>query len=332
MPRKRSGAVKRRPNAYDSPSLLALTCILVVGCIVGWLVSEAWPGSAPDVNVFRRDTWYTIWSATNAISCALWLLLGYFGARLLRRLLPATRPSVRGWRNQSVNLVVPVVACLALGVVMTALGTGFVLQFRQGISFPLANFVPRVTILTAIAVAGSLPSVAGLWWIRLQAQDLALTSEDAKQINPETLQTFTRYQEATQSFLGMLTTAVAAGVAAASALRRALTGIADYPAELVLLYGALFALALAFVYLPTAMSLRQTGRLLRDIAARHLLSGASDQPADKIASWLELQDYRDRLDKALGLQLSVLDRIQLALGLLAPFLISVLGVALPGGK
>jgi hypothetical protein len=298
MPRKRSGAVKRRPNLYDSPSLLVLMCILVVGCMVGWLVSQAWPGSGPNANVFQRNTWYTIWSATNAISCALWLVLGYFGLRLLRRLQPAIRPRVRRWRSQVVNLVV---ACLALGIVMTALGTDFVLQFRQGVSYPLANFVLRVTVLTAIAVAGSLPSVAGLWWIRLQARDLARTTEDAEQVNPEALQTFTRYQESAQSFLGMLTTAVAAGVAAASALRRALAGIADYPAELVLLYGTLFALALAFVYLPTAMTLRQTGRLLRDIAARHLLSSASDEPTDKIVRWLELQDYRDRLDKALGL-------------------------------
>src|SRR5262249_14837434 len=158
-------------------------CILVVGCMVGWLVSQAWPGSGPDVNVFRRNTWYTIWLATNAISCALWFVLGYFGLRLLRRLQPAIRSRVRRWRSRFVNLVVSVVACLALGIVMTALGTGFVLQFRQGVSFPLANFVLRVTVLTAIAVAGSLPSVAGLWWIRLQAQDLAHTSEDAEQVN-----------------------------------------------------------------------------------------------------------------------------------------------------
>jgi hypothetical protein len=207
---------------------------------------------------------------------------------------------------------------------------GFVLRFREGV--PLAYFDLRVTILTVIAVAGSLPSVAGLWWILLEARDLARTSEDAGQADPDVLQMFTRYQESAQSFLSMLATAVAAGVAVASALRRALIRLTDYPTELVLLFGALFALAVAFVYLPTAMALRQAGRVLRDIAARHLLSGASDQPADKVVRWLELQDYRDRLDKALGLQLGVVDRIQLALGLLAPFLISVLDAALPGVK
>jgi hypothetical protein len=333
MSMKRWSAVKRRPNVseYDSPSLLALTFLLVVGCMVGWLVSQAWPGSGPTVNVFRGDTWYTIWSATNAIACALWLLLGYFGFRLLRRLLPATRPSVRRWRSQSVNLVIPVVAYVVLSIVMTALNTGFILQFQQGEPF-LANFILRVNIFAVIAMAGSLPSGAGLWWILLQVRDLARISEDTGQANPEALQMFTRYQESTQSFLGMLATAVAAGVAEGSALRRALIKIADYPAELVLFYGALFALAVAFVYLPTAITLRQAGRVLRDIAARHLLSGASDQPADKVVRWLELQDYRDRLDKALGLRLSVVDRIQLALGLLAPFLISVLGAALPGVK
>jgi hypothetical protein len=332
MPRKPSSVVKRRPNLseYDYPSLLALTCILVFGCMVGWLVSQAWAGSGSDISVFRRDTWYTIWSATNAIACAVWLLLGYSGFRLLRHLLPVTRPGVRGWRSQSVNLVVAVVGSLVLGIVMTALGMVFVLRFREGV--PLAYFDLRVTILTVIAVAGSLPSVAGLWWILLEARDLARTSEDAGQADPDVLQMFTRYQESAQSFLSMLATAVAAGVAVASALRRALIRLTDYPTELVLLFGALFALAVAFVYLPTAMALRQAGRVLRDIAARHLLSGASDQPADKVVRWLELQDYRDRLDKALGLQLGVVDRIQLALGLLAPFLISVLDAALPGVK
>lgn len=334
MPRKRSSAVKRRRDVseYDSPSLLVLTCLLVAGCVVGWLVSQAWPGSGPDVDVFRRDTWYTIWSATNAVACAVWLLFGYFGFRQLRRLLLATQPSVRGWRGQSVSLVVPVVADLVLGIVVAALGTGFILQFRQGVPFPLADFVVRVNIFTVIALAGALPSGAGLWWILLRARDLARTSEDAGQVNPEALQMFTRYQESAQIFLGMQATAVAAAVAVASALRRALIRIVNYPPELVLLYGALFALAVAFVYLPTAMSLRQTGRVLRDSAARHLLSGASAQPADKVARWLELQDHRDRLDKALGLQLGVIDRIQQALGLLAPFLVSMIGAALPGIK
>jgi hypothetical protein len=332
MSKKRSSVGSRsNVSEYDSPSLLVLTCILVVGCMIGWLVSQVWPGSGSNVNVFRRETWYTIWSATNAIACALWLLLGYFGFRLLRRLLPTNRPRVRGWCSQSVNLVVPVVAYLALGIVMTALSTGFILQFQQGEPF-LANFILRVNIFAAIAVAGSLPSGAGLWWILFQARNLARTSEDTGQVNPEALQTFMRYQESGQSFLSMLATAVAVGVAVASALRQAVSKIADYPAELVLLYGALFALAVAFVYLPTAMTLRQTGRVLRDIAARHLLSGPSDQPADKVVRWLELQDHRDRLDKALGLQLSIIDRIQLALGLLAPFLVSVLGTSLPGVK
>jgi hypothetical protein len=333
MSKKPPSAVKTRLNMceYDSPSLSTLTCILVIGCIVGWLVSHAWPGSGPNVDVFRRDTWYTIWSATNAIACALWLLLGYFGVRLLRRLLRATRPSGRKWPSQSVSLVIPVVACLTLGIVMTALSAGFILQFRPREPF-LANFLLRVNIFAAIAVAGALPSGAGLWWILFQARELARTSEDAEQVNTEALQIFMRYQESAQTFLGMLATAVAVGVAEASALRRALIKIEDYPAELVLLYGALFALAVAFVYLPTATTLRQTGGVLRDIAARHLLSHASDQPTDKVIRWLDLQDYRDRLDKALGLQLGVVERIQLALGLLAPFLISVLGAALPGVK
>ncbi|MGH3694006.1 MAG: hypothetical protein ACRES5_05970 [Pseudomonas sp.] len=283
--------------------------------------------------MFQRDTWYTIWSATNAIACALWLLFGYFGFRQLRSLLLATQSNMRGWRIHSVSLVVPVVADLVLGIVIATLSTGFILHFRQGVPFPLANFLVRVSILTVIALAGALPSGAGLWWILLQARDLARrTSENAAQINPEALQIFTLYQKSAQSFLGMQATTVAAAVAEASALRRALVRIVDYPAELVLFYGILLALGIAFVYLPTAMTLRQAGSVLRDSAARHLLSDASDQPADQVARWLELQDYRDRLDKALGLQLGIVDRIQQALGLLAPFLISILGTALPGIK
>jgi hypothetical protein len=207
----------------------------------------------------------------------------------------------------------------------------FIVQFEQGESF-LANFLLRVNIFAAIAVAGALPSGVGLWWILLQARDLARTAEDMRQVGPEALQTFTRYQESAQSFLGMLATAVAAGVAVASALRRALIKIVDYPAELVLLYGALFALAVAFVYIPTSMTLRQAGRVLRDIAARHLFPAANDQAVDTVVGWLDLQDYRERLDKALGLQLSIVERMQLALGLLAPFLVSVLGAVLPGVK
>src|SRR5439155_1626391 len=67
---------------------------------------------------------------------------------------------------------------------------------------------------------------------------------------------------------------------------------ADYPPEGVLLYGALFALALAFVYLPTAVTLRRTGHALRDAVASALLSSTGERPPNDIARWFKLQALR----------------------------------------
>jgi hypothetical protein len=336
MGKKPASADKGRTNTsrYDPPSLLVLTCIVVVGLLLGWAISDAMPGNGRDVHAFRSDPWYLTWSALGATNCAVWLVLGYFGSRLLRNQLSAASGASE-WQGR---LAGPIFAYLSLGLVVTVLSdVTTVRSSRIGVPFPLEHSVLRLTAFTAIGVVGSLPSGAGLWWILSQARNLGRALEHAVPVDPVVLDTFVRYQESAQLFLGMLATSVAAAVAQTSALRQTLLGSkimqpADYPSEFVLTYGALFALAVAFVYLPTALVLRQTGRLIRDTAARHLLAAKTDQPTHDIGRWLDLQDCRARLDTALGLHLSVTARIQVALGLLAPLLASLVGASLPGSK
>jgi hypothetical protein len=330
-----SDAGRAATSGYDSPSILVLAGLAIVGGVVGWLVGQVSPGSGHDVDTFRNDNWYLVWSAVGAMSCALWLILGYFGFHLLRRLVVG---SPRGKRlgGRLGRLLGLIASYLVLGLVVSVLQTAFEVQGRRfGATVPLAHFIVRSNIFTVIGLIGSLPNAVGLWWILLSAREMHPVPGTTGQVETKTLEKFRQYQQLAQSFLGMTATAVAAAVALTGALRRALLGSeiiqqADYPAEFVLIYGALFALALAFVYLPTASTLRRTGHALRDVAALALLSTTGERPPNEIARWLKLQEHRSQMDKALGLELGIMARIQLALGLLAPVLVSLLSTVLPG--
>jgi hypothetical protein len=317
-------------SGYDSPSILVLAGVAIVGGVMGWLAGQVSPGSGNDVDTFRNDNWYLVWSAVGALSCALWLIFGYFGFHLLRRLVVGSPPG-KGLGGRLGRLLGLIASYLVLGLVVSVLQTAFEVQGRRfGATVPLAHFIVRSNIFTVIGLIGSLPNAVGLC-----AREMHPVPDAAGQVDTEALEKFRQYQQSAQSFLGMTATAVAAAVALTGALRRALLGSktiqqADYPAEFVLIYGALFALALAFVYLPTAVTLRRTGHALRDAAALALLSAASEQPPNEIARWLKLQEHRSQMDKALGLELGIVARIQLALGLLAPVLVSLLSTVLPG--
>src|SRR2546423_820949 len=133
-------------SRYDPPSLLVLTCLALVGLVLGWTISEALPGNGRDVHAFRSDPWYPTWSALGAISCAVWLILGYLGSRRLRRELFAGSGASE-WRGRLAGLTL---AYLSLGLVVTALSDVTTVQSRRnGVPFPLEHPVLRLTAFTA---------------------------------------------------------------------------------------------------------------------------------------------------------------------------------------
>lgn len=333
MTRLRGPGPEMSLHGPNLPSPLIIGLAIVGGCIIGWIVSRVSPGTGPQVDAFLMENWYSVWSSTGSAVCALWLVLAYLGAQRLRALLPRKADDAVAWRSSQLVLVVLTISFLLFGGIVTALGTEMTVQFRQGDPFPLSHSVARVNIFTAIGVAGFLPSGVGLWWVLIEARRLGRAANESRHVEADTLQAFIRYEEAAQSFLAFGGAAVAAGVAQASALRRALIGSGiiqeiDYPPEMVLLYGALFAIALAIIYLPTALTLRLTGRKICDLAALRMLP--TGPHPDEISRWVELYDCRERVGKALGLHLGVWARIQLTLGLLAPVLVAMFGSIMPG--
>ena len=95
------------------------------------------------------------------------------------------------------------------------------------------------------------------------------------------------------------------------------------------MYGAIFAVAIAIIYLPPELTLRQAGRMLQSVSVQKLETESPRTPGDEVAHWLEQVSQRARVGQALGLEVPILTRLQTSLGIFAPLLISIIAVFLP---
>ena len=134
--------------------------------------------------------------------------------------------------------------------------------------------------------------------------------------------------------MSVLSVVIATAVFQTSALRNALlesgtrTAV-NYPTQFVFLYGLIFAVAIAIIYLPSELALREAGLALQTMAVEGPRSTTLRQSGDAVESWLEQVDQRDRIGKVLGLDAPLFARVQTSLGLLSPLLASLIGTLLP---
>jgi hypothetical protein len=199
--------------------------------------------------------------------------------------------------------------------------------FSHLASLPVDHFALRANLVTTLAVVATLPNAIGILVIRRRSKSLGIAAQESEGSLQSALDQYLALENVNQQFLAMLATVIATGVAGTSALRNALVGAGllgtdAYPTEFVLLYGAIFALAVAGVYLPSALSLREAGRRLQAIAVRQWELMSPERSTDDIEHWLARTDQRDRIGRTLGLNVGVLSRVQTSLGLLAPLLVA----------
>ena len=134
-------------------------------------------------------------------------------------------------------------------------------------------------------------------------------------------------------FLSLLSTVVAIAVVQTNALRNALIDsslatIRDFPPEFVIFYGLIFALAVSCVYLPPAYELRQAGMSLQR-AVVDMTSSAPTEGSTPVEQWISRFERETKVAHDLGLDVSILARVQTSLGLLAPLLVSIASTMFP---
>ena len=322
----RSGSDEQR-----LPPLPFLVVVAVVGAATGWFVIQASPGTHRGVIAFRQQPWYTVWSSLGALFVALWLILGVVA---LSQVWSISAEEAESARERMKLIIRPALGFLLYGAVVSFLASSLSQRTRVGAPFiPLAHPALRVNFFSAVAVIGTLPSAVGLWMIRRRARSLPIMVSDSETGLLNSLDRFLEFRSRNQRFLAMLSTVVATAVLQTSALRNALIGsgivkAADYPPEFVFLYGAIFAAAVAIVYLPSELALRQAGRALQQMAASQM-ENAVPTSGNGVEGWLDWVDQRDRIGKTLGLDVPILARIQTSLGLLAPLIASLIGALVP---
>jgi hypothetical protein len=181
---------------------------------------------------------------------------------------------------------------------------------------------------------GSIPNALGILVIRRRSRSLGIADQDSQESPQSGFDQYLEFENLNQHFLAMLATVIATAVAQTSALRYALVGSGlitknAYPTEFVLLYGAIFALAVTGVYLPSELSLREAGRRLQTSAVKQWLLLSPERSTDDIEHWLDKTDQRERIGRTLRLNIGVLSGVQTSLGLLAPFLVAFATTLVP---
>jgi len=310
------------------PSLAVLVTIGVFGLGAGWFNSRMLTGTSGAVTTFRHTSWYTIWSALGSLTVALWLVLGCITLRWLWWL----SREEGGTRSVCARRILwPALGYTMYGAVVSGLAAYLSnLTSPGGSVAPLAGFALRENLFATAAVFGSVPSLVSLWIIRRRVRFLPAHYNDDL---PGGFEKFLIFQQKNQRSLSVLSMVIAAAIFQTSALRDALlesgtrTAV-NYPTQFVFLYGLIFSIAIAVIYLPSELALREAGLGLQTMAMEGHRSATLRQ-ADAVESWLEQVDQRNRIGKALGVDVPLFARVQTSLGLLSPLLASLIATLLP---
>lgn len=324
-----STALSSNAQERGLPSLGLLAILCVAGLATGWSNSRVLTGASEATIVFRRSAWFTVWSALGALAVALYLILGCI---TLRWLWLQTREEADGRSARAGLILKPLFGFAVYGAAIGAISAYLSkLAGTYDAATPLAHFPLRVNLFVLAAIVGAAPSAVSLWITRRRARSLPL-----RYVNdlPNGFEQFQLFRQRNQRSLSALSAIVAMAVFQTSALRNALVGSGaqgsdSYPAEFIILYGLIFAIAIAVVYLPSEFALRDAGFALQDVAAKRSESGSQTQQGDAVERWLELGEYRDRIGKTLNLNVTLFASVRTSLGLLAPLFASLLTTLFP---
>jgi hypothetical protein len=313
-------AISRRRTIEPFTHLL-LACIgLLVGSTIAWV----FPGSTLAVQSFRETDWYVIWVAFVAAQGALWASMAPTALRTLARLLEKIHG--RRWPRS----LGPYVAAY---VFIALLINAFLVFFtRSNEGSPLAAHEFRAT---GMFVLGSLVSgPATICILAIHRQVGVKTNIATELFDPaHAIGDLLYFRTVLQRSLVMLGSIIGAATLGAGALRNAAIASGfktpeGAPVGYVLLYGALFTLVIALIYIPCYFSLQTRAKELCDLLLP-IPTGPRPVDAEGLLDWSE---KRQKLESLLRVGVGVGDSFQAAFGIFAPLASSVLLVLLPNGS
>jgi hypothetical protein len=287
--------------------------IFLLGALVGFVVLFAdAPSWDHDHVVAARSSAVVLWTALMCTQTGLWALALFWLRPTIRDLSPKY-----GRENRS-EIVGSSAAILAIIVALAV--TGMVHSMWP-------NYLPghavKLGVLTILGGLVGLVAARGVWFVHGGLKLLARRNLKSD----ESLKTFLSLQDDAGRFLGVLGAIIGLLVLSTGAQRRAVLWYShhthqhtQYGFELVLVYGFLFTILVAAVYLPTYLTLTDVGNRIRDAVFSRVPANSPE--------WAERTEKREKLGRILGLEQGPVGRLKAGLAILTPLLSSLVGLLL----
>ncbi|MEM7125690.1 MAG: hypothetical protein AAF702_05155 [Chloroflexota bacterium] len=286
----------------------------VVGIVVGGILflagSQVNPESAKFVKTPQFITWYLLililpayWSI---VVIPLWQSVGDFD-----------QPKRTTFITVLGSALVIIVGLAVEPILTYATGSGS-FSFVES---PLAYHWIRMSILMTLGLATVAPAVTGIWYVSRTASQIASQSR----IHNEHIEALVWLRVRLQWYITVLGIVVGLVTLATGALRNAILAFdpiqkTTFTVEIVLVYGGLFTLLLAFVYVPVHQSLLRVGRYVRDEAF----------PINSLSrsNWDEWFSRRNDFEELLHLKSNSYESFQTGVLILGPLLTGLVAILL----
>jgi hypothetical protein len=308
-----------------------LLSVLVIGLAFGfeYLLGIHDSDGSQQSRDFVGSVPWTVWRSVSAVALVVFLLLTVQAVRVLQA------PSDWGFhpeRHRRRNYL------------LTATGAAVTIALYRltihgdGPRVPVDHLDSRTNVVMLVALVPAVPWLAVVWLAHAECRDLnkftragnefANAMQDTRPNDPELYRNAVKQLQNLWELLvlcaGAFTLGVVAAVASSGALRGAYVALHptsnDFPPANVLLYGGLFALALAVIAVPMATAWRNQARKFVD----HVYP--LPENGRPTVEWVE---DRDRLERVLHLDVPFVRNPLTVVGVLAPLVVSALAAFLP---
>jgi hypothetical protein len=296
-----------------SPAVLTLA--VFVPAAAGFAITQVDKGG--DAR-FTTSLEFFVWSGLIAVAVAAWVAMSL-------GLLPTVRELRDLFGNEGPAISVPGlfgIYALYAAVLLAVLTAG------NRPMIPLDHFSFRIRTVFVIGLASAGPTVVALWLVaeRLRRLQPLLAAGPSLPNAGERIEELRTLWRCSLRSLGAASVAVSLAVVLAGAMRNALlaydpaTWKEAFPESGLLLYGALFTVAFAAVYMPTLLTWRSRARQLVDAVYPTPADGKPDE------AWMR---GRTALEQLLGINIGVMAQLSGMLAIFGPLATSFLATFVP---